>query len=683
MKRFQPPFLVNLAVTSMLALHANSASALEISRLTPPSQVFATQGASSRPFISRFVQNQRFDIQATIKPDAGQTITQVRFLVDEQALAGNPTLVTSGLVSGMPAGTTVASLRAYSNKIAGEHKLTVEATQSDGKKISADGNFEVVKLIKQGNRAKNVIIMLGDGMGASHRTAARIVVNGYSQGKANAKLAMDSFPNTAMIMTASLNSIVTDSAPGMQNYVTGNKANNNQEGVWPDDTKDAFDNPRVEYLSEYLHRIQGKKLGIVTTADVFDATPAANMVHTSNRGNGSGIVDQYLDDANTTGLTVLMGGGRKWFLPNPTNCPDPAQCPSTGTFNGSSRTTATDYVLSPDIVTGWGVAAGKIDADRNLIGDFQSAGWFYAPDKTSLMTAPNNQPLLGLFSLSNMNIALDKIAGRRHTSTIVNDYGFPDQPMLDEMAAKALDVLDANSPKGFVLMVEGASIDKQAHNMDSERWMLDTIEFDRAVKVAKDYAAKHSDTLVIVTADHECSGAVIIGASTKTDADLQKQYTAAGDKTANVRDAVVGVYDAAKFPKYTLANDGYPVSTDPDNKLLIGYGANGDRYEDWRTNPQPIHDTQQPGEKFAPLNTYPAVNNSDSQATGAPNRPLRDQATGYFVTGQVPGDTAVHTGGDIPLTAYGRGASLLGGTIDNTDVFFVLTQATVGGVKGK
>ncbi|WP_204315047.1 alkaline phosphatase, partial [Klebsiella pneumoniae] len=82
------------------------------------------------------------------------------------------------------------------------------------------------------------------------------------------------------VKTSSLNSIVTDSSPGMTSYVSGNKNNNNEEGVFPDDTVDPFDNPRIEYLSEYLHRTQGKRLGIVTTADVFDATPAGNAVHT-------------------------------------------------------------------------------------------------------------------------------------------------------------------------------------------------------------------------------------------------------------------------------------------------------------------------------------------------------------------------------------------------------------------
>ena len=313
------------------------------------------------------------------------------------------------------------------------------------------------------------------------------MLNGYSQGKVNTKLAMDSFPSTAMIMTASLNSIVTDSAPGMQNYVTGNKANNNQEGVWPDDTADKFDNPRFEYLSEFLARKQGKKTGIVTTADVFDATPASMAIHTQDRGAGTGIVDQFLDDSGKTNLTVLLGGGRKWFLP----------------FGavGSARADSSDYVLPSDVVAGWGASAGALDQTRDLIGDFQTAGWSYAATKSDLDAAGTPEKLLGLFAFSNMNVALDKIDGRRGNPAVVKDYGFEDQPMLDEMTTKAIDVLDKNSPNGFVLMVEGASIDKQAHNMDSERMMLDTIEFDHAIQVAKDFAEKNGDTLVIVTAD--------------------------------------------------------------------------------------------------------------------------------------------------------------------------------------
>lgn len=662
MKTMSTFSLVSAAVAALLS--ANSAfAAPTISRLTPPSQLFATHGASAYPLIARFVPGQRFDLQATVSPDSGASISQVQFFIDGHPITGNVALQTSGLVSGLPANTAVASLRAYSNFKPGVHKLMAVATQSDNSQTSATGNFEIVPIdFAEGRRAKNIIIMLGDGMGATHRTAARIVANGYSQGKANARLAMDTFPTTAMIMTASLNSIVTDSAPGMQNYVTGNKAQNNQEGVWPDDTADAFDNPRVEYLSEYLARTQGKKLGIVTTADIFDATPAANAVHTANRGAGAGIVDQYLDDAGKTNLTVLLGGGRKWFLP------------ANIAGNGSARTASLDYVLPADIVAGWGVAAGAKDPNRDLITDFTNAGWTYAPNRSALNSVGTPAKLLGLFSLSNMNIAMDKIAGRRGTgpsASVVSDYGFPDQPMLEEMTQKALDVLDAHSPNGFVLMVEGASIDKQAHQMDSDRWIDDTIEFDHAIKVAKDYATAHPDTLVIITADHECSGAAIIGASTVTDAVLQTKTGTA----ASMRDSVVGNYDAAKFPKYTIASDGYPVTMDPDFKLLIGYGANADRNEDWRSNPQPSHDTQQPFDGNSPLNAYPRNNAYDTQ-TG---RPIRDAANGFFITGQVAGDQAVHTGSDIPLSAYGRGHTLFGGVMDNTDVFFSLMQAAVGG----
>ena len=135
------------------------------------------------------------------------------------------------------------------------------------------------------------------------------MAGGYAQGKVITPLPMDTFPVTDMVKTASLNSVVTDSAPGMTACVSGNKNNSNEEGVFPDDTVDAFDNPRIEYLSEYLHRAQGKALGLVTTFDVFDATPAGNAVHTSSRGTR--IVDQYLDDRGLTGLSGLMSGGRE------------------------------------------------------------------------------------------------------------------------------------------------------------------------------------------------------------------------------------------------------------------------------------------------------------------------------------------------------------------------------------
>ena len=676
--------LVRTAVAFVAA--ALTAAAVQanptILRLTPPSMLFSFND-DGNPVTSRFLPGQRFDLQATVAPSAGTTITDVRFFVDGR-FVDSVTLQRTGLVSTLPAGATVATSRAYSNLTPGVHKLYVLATQSDGTLTWGTGNFEIVGVTQTGRRAKNIILCIGDGMGIAHRTAARIVSQGYQQGKANAPLAMDTFPFTGIVMTSSLNSIVTDSAPGAHCYSTGNKANNSQEGVFPDDTVDAFDNPRVEYASEYLKRTQGKALGIVTTADVFDATPAAMAVHTSNRGNGTGICDQYLDESGNTGLTVLMGGGRKWFLPAKTNSVTQAT---------SARKDASDYVLPAELTTAWGVPAGVLDSNRDLIADFKTAGWTYVPDRTGLNAIPaGTKKLLGLFSYSNMNVAKDKIDGRRGVNgpngqPVVNDYLLPDQPMLDEMTDKALQVLSQN-PSGFFLMIEGASIDKQAHLMDSDRWILETIEFDRAVARAQAYAAKDPDTLVLVTADHECGGINIIGASTKTASQLSAAvanpapvtqiisnniagipYVTTNYIANNLRDSVVGTYDAAGFPNYVISNDGFPVTTDPNNKVIIGYAGGADRYENYLTAATPDQDSQQPLIKSAPLSTYPIA---------ATNRSV---AGGFFLSGQVPGDQAVHTASDIPISAYGRGASQFTGVMDNTDVFFKAMQAVLGGVR--
>ena len=706
-------FLVSLSLLANLFLLASNAySDPLISRVTPPSKPYH-QG-QNEPVTARFLTDQRFDLQTTVQPDAGTTITRVQFIIDGTELVSissegphpnNTSFVSSGLVDGLRPNSVVASYRAYSQKKEGIHRLIVKAEQSDGKVTADEWHvFEIVNLQHGSAKAKNVIIFLGDGMGATHRTAARIVAKSYEQGKANGRLAMDTFPVSGLVMTASLNSIVTDSSPGMSNYVTGNKANNNEEGVFPDDTKDAFDNPRVEYLSEYLHRIKGTSLGLVTTADVFDATPAANAVHTSDRGKGSGIVDQYLDDQNLTGLRVLMGGGRKWFLPNASGKIEKNQ----PVINGSQRTASSDYVLPDDLVTGWGAAKGAKDPERNLIADFRSAGWQYAPNYSVLKDAisTKNPPhqLLGLFTFSNMNVAFDKINGRRCASeasasafangcaagtgkgpfgegietplssssprgSVVHDFGFPDQPMLDEMTDAALKVLDHDNDKGFILMVEGASIDKQSHLMDTDRWILEVLEFDRAVAIGQRYAQAHPDTLVIVTADHECSGASLIG-SLKVNRDtVAKNLASDPGKAAVLRDKQVGVYEGAGFPRYRILADGYPADTDIQGKVLIGYGANADRYETWLSNPRPTSDSQQPFIGVEPLNTYPA------------HPAARNAENGLFIAGQVPGDNAVHTGTDVPLGAMGRGATLFTGFFDNTDVFFKIGQAMLGGVR--
>lgn len=630
------------------------------------------------PDKSRFLVGQRFDLRVEGRPAAGATITAATLAVD-----GVPVTPSSQDAFG---GVTGYNLRAYSNGTPGVHTLTATLTDGTGT-TSATARFQIISPNGGRRQAKNIIIMLGDGMGAAHRTAARVVMGGYQPNMSTPLLNMDGFPGTGQIMTASLNSIVTDSAPGMSCYSSGSHAANGQEGVYPATVSTPFAQPRVEYLAEYMHRIQGKTLGIVSTADIEDATPAANVIHTGNRNLGQGICDQYLDEMGNSGLTVLMGGGRRWFLP-------------AGQF-GSSRSSSNDYANLPaDLTTAWNIPAGVIDPTRNLIGDFQTAGFTYASTKTEMDAAlaggKTPAKLLGLFGYGNMNVALDKIAKRRNpaASGVVDDYHAPDQPMLDEMTTAALRTLNANSPSGFFLMVEGAHIDKQSHLMDADRAILETVEFDKAVGVARDFANSAGDTVVIVLADHECAGFSLIGALNKgpnggggTAGSLDSLKNLPSDAAntaftldsrgnvtnAPLRQGVVGTYDAASFPQYTVLADGYPAQTDIDGKLLIGYGASGDRYEGWLTKPLPVIDSLLPDTIKGELAAKAYAAHPYSRA---------ESALGFFLRGQVPGDQAVHTASDIPVSAYSsssRAFEQFIGVQQNTDVFFKLARAAFGG----
>ena len=583
------------------------------------------------------------------------------------------------------------NVRGYAISKPGRYTLAATFTDASGVAISATSTITVEPVTGERGAIRNVIIFLGDGMGIAHRTAARIVSRGVTAGTPNGRLAMDTMPGVGLVSTHSLNSIITDSAPGMACYTTGNHFKNNQEGVFPANVTNPFYAPRVEYLGHWLHRTRGAALGIVTTADVEDATPAAMAVYTAARANGTGICDQYLDESDASGtgsfgsgLRVLMGGGRRWFLP------------STDPY--SSRAVSSDYgPLPADLVAGWGLpkeAAGRIDADRDLLADFEKAGFQYADSKATLdeVVKRNPQRLLALFALGNMNVALDKIAARRaraglagYSDAVVNDHRAPDQPMLEEMTAAALAVL-RRSPKGFVLLVEGAHIDKQSHQMDAERAIGETIELDRAVQVGLDFARADGKTLVLVTADHECAGFSLIGGLNGT---VPKDRPGAGAKglsaartlpsdgsvldpaTPPARQSLVATYDGAGFPRYRMLADGYPEAYDIDGKLLVGFGADADRYESWLTPARPSQEGLTPANLAAEL----------AKAGYAPGEPVKrteKSELGFFIRGQATGPgQAAHTAADVPLSAYAKEQRAwlpFVGAYENTDVFFKIAR---------
>ena len=149
-------------LSSLLALPA-----AVVSRLTPPSGLFSFNDPAP-PIISLFLGGQRFDLQATIQPDAGRTIQSVEFFVDGNKVSG-PVALAPATVGGVPAGTTIATRRAYSTSTTGVRQLEVRATQSDGLVVKAIGNFEIVPVTahSEETRPRNVILLIGDG-GADH-----------------------------------------------------------------------------------------------------------------------------------------------------------------------------------------------------------------------------------------------------------------------------------------------------------------------------------------------------------------------------------------------------------------------------------------------------------------------------------------------------------------------------------
>ena len=649
------------ALLTALALAGTAAAAPTVT-VTPPT------GA-------RFFPGQRFDIRVEAKgtPPFSATLS-----VDGEPLAfsspgdaSTPSAATDGITTSGYGG---FNLRGFSSRRHGVHTIRASVTDAIG---SATGQTSFA--VQSGGKAegagetRNLIILLGDGMGIAHRTAARLVRFGVTGGDPDGRLAMDGFPGTGLVSTHSLNSIVTDSAPGMACYTTGNHSRNGEEGVYTAHVTNPFYQPRVEYMSEYLHRVKGTSTGIVSTADLEDATPAAVAVHTGDRNQGQGIVDQYLDESRNTGLAVLLGGGRRWFLP--------------ASKAGSSRSSKNDYDRLPaDLMAAWNIPGpGAVDAERDLIADFQKAGFEYVDSASSLSGASRRSPekLLGIFGFGNMNAAIDKIAKRRNPGQrgVVDDYHAPDQPMLDEMTEASLEVLSRNE-RGFFLMIEGAHIDKQSHLMDAERVVGEVLEFDRAVGVARKWADTLGHTLVIVVADHECAGFSIIGAlqggvaALKT---LRSDAAVTDPSTTPARQKVVGTHDAAGFPRYNILADGYPESFDVDGKILFGFGADADRYETWLTRPQPVIDSLLSSGTKDELQSKGYVKEPAERGT----KGSKQDKNGFFLRGQAGGVTnAVHTASDVPISAYSTGSDAwkrFVGVQTNTDVFFKAMKAALPG----
>lgn len=326
---------------------------------------------------------------------------------------------------------------------------------------------------------KNVILFLGDGMGISTITAARIFA-GQQAGLDGEEynLAFDRFPNVALIKTYNTDAQVPDSAGTISAILTGEKTRMGvlgvTAGVARSDCATALDN-EIPTLLEYAEEA-GFASGLVTTTSITHATPAGAYAHVPDRNweNSSAINEadralgcrdiaaQLVEFSHGDGIDVVLGGGRRHLLPNTVKDPE-----------------------YPD-------KHGRRDDDRNLI-----QTWIDASDKRTYVwnaeqfnayqPTPGRQ-LMGLFEPSHLQFEHDRSddpAG---------------EPSLSEMTAAAIRQLQHND-KGFFLLVEGGRIDHAHHFGNAHRALQDTVAFSDAVQTAVDMLDM-DETLIIVTADH-------------------------------------------------------------------------------------------------------------------------------------------------------------------------------------
>uniref|UniRef100_A0A8C3T608 Alkaline phosphatase n=1 Tax=Chelydra serpentina TaxID=8475 RepID=A0A8C3T608_CHESE len=316
------------------------------------------------------------------------------------------------------------------------------------------------------NVAKNIILFLGDGMGVSTITAARILKGQLQNMKGEESLLeMDTFPYVALSKTYNTNAQVPDSAGTATAYLCGVKANEGTVGVSAAVTRAQCNTTAGNEVTSILKWAKGagKSVGIVTTTRVNHATPSAAYAHSANRDwysdnemppeaiqQGCKDIAQQLFD-NIPDIEVIMGGGRKYMFPKNTS---DVEYQNDDKYRGT-----------------------RLDG-KNLIDALMKIKTWCIADMSS--------PFAGLFEPVDMMYELD-----RNVQT---------DPSLTEMVQVAIKILQRN-PRGFFLLVEGGRIDHGHHEGKAKHALYETVEMDRAIGEAGSMTSLE-DTLTVVTADH-------------------------------------------------------------------------------------------------------------------------------------------------------------------------------------
>lgn len=311
--------------------------------------------------------------------------------------------------------------------------------------IPVDGSLEPKQLSRNVKKAKNVIFLIGDGMSISQVSAYRLV-----QGGPNSRIAVDRFPYSGIVLTHAENAIVTDSASSATAYSTGHKTNNGALGM-------DSENNELENLTETLDQY-GFVSSLLATSEITHATPAAFAAHVDLRWKTDEISAQMIDSK----VATFLGGGRHFFLPEEME--------------------------------------GKRKDARNLLEEV-NASHTLLTTKDEMKDFNDNKlgKVFGLFA-------------DEHLRSIDSPDNHSSEPSLSEMlqfAVKRSGQFINNGCKGFFIMGEGSQVDWAGHSNSLEYLKREMQDLDSAVEWAFNYAKENTDTLVVVTADHETGGLLI------------------------------------------------------------------------------------------------------------------------------------------------------------------------------
>ncbi|WJG08448.1 alkaline phosphatase [Aliiglaciecola sp. LCG003] len=285
-------------------------------------------------------------------------------------------------------------------------------------------------------KPKNIIMVIGDGMGPAYTTAYRYFADDKSSANIEETVFDRHLVGMASTYPARMSGYVTDSAAGATALSTGFKSYNGAIAV-------DIDKKSLQTTLE-LARLKGMKTGVAVTSQINHATPASFAAHNESRRNYDQIADSYYD-RKLNGmfvLDVMLGGGWDYF----------------------------------------------IRKDRNLVEQFQAAGYQYIDTLSALGDLQPNKPVIGLFGEQGMPWALD-------TNNRVR------LPMLTGAAVKQLE-----NDKGFFLVVEASQVDWAGHSNDVASAMAEMHDLAKTLEWLESYVEQHPDTLVVLTADHSTGG---------------------------------------------------------------------------------------------------------------------------------------------------------------------------------